>query len=106
MRPMPHEVVYATRIGNGRTEQMELPIRRPRRRLGCAGDVAGKAAAVGALERDVAPRRWGKLGRIALDISGAGGTAERVTVTVVGDKVQRLGRIERVRAGLAHYDSE
>ena len=85
---------------------MVLPAQRPGRRLGCAGDITGEAPAVGALERDVASRRRRKLGRIALDISRTRGAAEWATVTVVGDEVQRLRRIERVRTGLTHYDSE
>ena len=41
-------------------------------------------------------------GPIALDIAGAGGAAKGMAVPVVGDEVQRLGRIERVWTGLTH----
>lgn len=72
---------------------------------GRAGDVASKTPAVHALEGDVATRWRRRLQRIAFDITRARRAAERLAVSVVGDEVQRLGRVERIGTGLTHYGS-
>lgn len=71
-------------------------------RLSRAGYVMRGPAAAFAPQGDVGELWRRHLSRVAFDRSGAGGTTERRSATVVADEEKGLSGIVRVRTWLAH----
>lgn len=73
---------------------------------GCTGDVAGNAAALAAAKRHMRHRPGWMLPRIALDGSGARGTAERRSGAVAAYEMKDLRGIVRIWTRLTHRPSD